>query len=238
MPSNMNKIRSRKFYIFTWGCQMNEADSERIAGDYNARDYKQASNIDQADEIVLTTCAVRKSAEDRVFGTVNNLLLKFKMMKKKPKLILTGCMLHHGEDWLRDNLPAIDEFLPISEVGFNNPAIRKDKKHAWMPISSGCNSFCTFCIVPLSRGREVSRPEREILTEISKLSKQGYSQITLLGQNVNSYGLEKVGMGLRKRLDQNRQIPAPQSQYLPFDGLPPFVKLLKKICKIDGIKKR
>lgn len=227
---------THKYFVFVWGCQMNVADAERIAGDYQARGYIEAKTVDDADEIVLTTCSVRKSAEDRVLGTVQNLVLKFKTAKKRPKLILTGCMLHHTPDRLRELLPAVDEFLPITEVGFNNPSVRRDKEHAWVPISHGCNSFCTFCIVPLSRGRETSRPFEDIMNEIKNLAEQGYKRITLLGQNVNSYGLEKVGIGLRKHLDENRAIPAPQTQYLPFEGLPPFVQLLDAVCSIPGIE--
>jgi tRNA-2-methylthio-N6-dimethylallyladenosine synthase len=146
-------------------------------------------------------------------------------------------MLHHGVEKLKALLPAVDEFLPISEVGFNNPQVRKDKHHAWVTISTGCNSFCTFCIVPKSRGRESSRPYADIMKEVRGLAREGYTEITLLGQNVNSWGLEKIGMSLRKRLDEDRQIPAPQTQYLPVKGTPPFVKLLKAVCETKGIEK-
>lgn len=227
----------KKYYIFTWGCQMNVADSERIAGDYQSRGYTEAKTVDEADEIVLTTCSVRKSAEDRVLGLVHNFSLKFKTAKKRPKIIITGCMLHYGEEKLREMLPAVDEFLPITEVGFNTPSIRKENDLALIPISNGCNSFCTYCIVPKSRGRERSRPEGEILDEINQLVEQGYTKFMLLGQNVNSYGLEKIGMSLRKRLDENREIPANQTQYLPFEGTPPFVQLLEKVCQIEKITK-
>ncbi len=231
------KKNKRKYYIYTWGCQMNVADSERIAGDYQSRGYIEASNVNEADEIILTTCSVRKSAEDRVLGLVHNFSLKAKESKKNPKLIVTGCMLHYGEEVLRKKLPFVDEFMPITEVGFNTPSVRKDKEHALVPISNGCNSFCTYCIVPLSRGREVSRSFDDILKEIQDLADKGYKSITLLGQNVNSWGLEKIGMSIRKHLDQNRSIPANQTQYLPFEGEPPFVKLLRAVAHIDGISK-
>ena len=228
---------ARKYFNFTYGCQMNEADSERVAGDYESRGYQRSASAGEADEIVINTCSVRQSAEDRVVGLLHNLSLQFKTGKRRPKIILTGCMLHYGIDKLRTMLPTVDEFLPISEVGFNNPSVRHDKTQAWVPISSGCNSFCTFCIVPLARGRERSRPEAEVIDEIKDLVKNGYRSVTLLGQNVNSYGLEKVGISLRKRLDEKREIPAPQSQYMPFRGLPPFVQLLKKLCRIKELEK-
>ena len=228
---------TKKYFIYIWGCQMNTADSQRIAGDYQSRGYEEAKTIDDADEIVFTTCSVRKSAEDRVRGLIFNLSQKYKDSKIRPKLILTGCMLHYGQNKLQEMFPLVDEFLPITEVGFNTPSIRKDPKHAFVPISSGCNSFCTYCIVPLARGRERSRPKAEIIKEIQDLVALGYDEITLLGQNVNSYGLEKIGMSLRKRLDLSREIPAPQTQYKPFAGKPLFVDLLESICLIKQIKK-
>lgn len=230
-------MRVKKYFIYTWGCAMNEADSQRIAGFYESRGFKLAKKAEEADEIVLTTCSVRKSAEDRVLGLVLNLAKQFSQLKHRPKLILTGCMLHYGERKLREILPDIDEFKHISEIGFSQPSVRSDKKHALIPISTGCNSFCSYCVVPLARGREKSRPEEEILDEIIKLVKLGYEEFTLLGQNVNSFGLEKIGMSMRKRLDSKKSLPSNQSQYKVFKGDPPFVKLLDKICAIDGVKK-
>jgi len=230
--------KSKTYFIFTFGCQMNKSDSERVAGDYRARGYVAAKTVDQADEIVINTCSIRKSAEDRARSLVNNLAKKFKQMADKPKIILTGCMIHHGEEKLLTMLPYVDEILPIAEVGFNSAAVRRDKRHAWIPISSGCNSFCTYCIVPLSRGREISRPQKDILDEVKDLVKRGYSEITLVGQNVNSYGLEKVGIGLRKLLmRQNLTLPSNVSQYKRIKGKPPFVQLLEKICQYKQIAK-
>ncbi len=219
---------------------MNKSDSERVAGDYQARGYRLAKSVDEADEIIINTCSIRKSAEDRARSLINNLAKKFREAKQKPKIILTGCMIHHGEEKLLTMLPFVDEILPISEVGFNSAAVRRDSRHAWIPISSGCNSFCTFCIVPLSRGREKSRPIADILNEVKDLVKKGYQEITLVGQNVNSYGLEKIGIGLRKLLmrdPQQLKLPTNQSQYKKFKSTPPFVQLLNKICEYKEIKK-
>ena len=197
---------------------MNKSDSERIAGDYESRGFELAKSAKAADEIVINTCSVRKSAEDRVIG----LLLNLGKLKPKPKIILTGCMIHYGRRKLLEILPQVDEILPINEVGFNSPSIRRDKVNAWVPISNGCNSFCSYCIVPYSRGREKSRPKVDILTDIQTLVNRGYTEITLLGQNVNSYGLDKVGIGLRKSRQQC--------------GVPPFVKLLEKVCHFKQLK--
>lgn len=231
------------YFIQTFGCQANKSDSERIAGDYQARGFCAASDWREADEIVINTCSVRERAEDRVKGYLLNVERYFSSLnRKRPKTILTGCMLHHGVPKLRENLPLVDEILPIGEVGFNSPAIRTDKIHAWVPISSGCNSFCTFCIVPYARGRERSRPMADILNEVEQLAKSGYKEITLLGQNVNSYGLEKTGIGYRKLLMGQKElslldIPTNQTQYLSPEKTPPFVKLLQSISQIKEIEK-
>lgn len=232
-----------KYFIKTFGCQSNKSDSERIAGDYEARGYTETENWQEADEIVVNTCAVRQRAEHRARGFLNNVVVYFNEVgHRRPKIILTGCMTHHGKKKLLDMLPMVDEILPINEVGFNQSVVRRDKQHAWIPISVGCNSFCTYCIVPYSRGREQSRPGEDILREVADLANKGYSEITLLGMNVNSWGLEKVGIGFRKLLmdkDQSfkrKDLPSNQSQYLKPKGTPPFVKLLQDISKHKSIK--
>lgn len=232
------------FFVITFGCQANKSDSERIAGDYVARGFGLADSWKTATEIVINTCAVRQRVEHRARGLVNNIVKYFQDSKlPKPKLILTGCMTHHGSSKLYELFPEVDEILPIGEVGFNQAALRRDKVHAWLPVSTGCNSFCTFCIVPYSRGREVSRPEAEIIKEVERLVSEGYSEITLLGQNVNSWGLEKAGIGYRKLLMSDNSftledIPSNESQYFqPKGEKVPFVGLLQKISKFPEIKK-
>ncbi len=233
----------KKYFIKTFGCQANKSDSERIAGDYQARGFGETSRWQDADELVINTCSVRERAEHRVNGFLRNVEKHFHQANKAlPKIILTGCMIHHGVTKLKEKLPLVDEILPIGEVGFNSPAVRADKAHAFIPVSTGCNSFCTFCIVPYSRGREKSRPANDILSEVEGLARDGYTEITLLGQNVNSYGLEKAGIGYRKLL-MNREgftssdIPTNQSQYFSPEGVPPFVSLIRQISQIDQIKK-
>ena len=234
---------TKTFYIKTFGCQSNKSDSERISGDYQSRGFSEVSSWQQAAEIIVNTCAIRQSAEDRAKGFLVNVVKHYEQLDQpRPKIILTGCMTHHGKRTLLEMLPMVDEILPINEVGFNQAVIRRDKKHAWIPISVGCNSFCTFCIVPYSRGREKSRPKIDILNEISNLAANGYDEVTLLGMNVNSWGLEKLGIGFRKLLMDKEQkfkredIPENQTQYLKPIGTPPFVELLQDISKIKGIK--
>lgn len=236
-------VKQKTYYIHTFGCQSNKSDSERIAGDYEARGYVESKSWKNCDELVVNTCAVRQRAEDRARGFLYNVVVYFhEIGKKRPKIILTGCMVHHGNDKLYEMMPMIDEILPINEVGFNQPTVRKDQKHAWIPISVGCNSFCTYCIVPYSRGREKSRSLESILEEVEKLVNLGYEEITLLGMNVNSWGLEKLGIGFRKLMMENKDysredLPSNQSQYLQPKGIPPFVKLIQEVSKFNQIKK-
>ncbi len=186
-----------KYFIKTFGCQQNKADSERIAAAFHARGMRPAKNYQDADYVIINTCMVRQSAEDRVYGLVHN-LSKLKTKNQKLKIIITGCMVgvaHRDKTGkllqkLKERMPEVDEFLPIEEVGFDNEPIRTNKTHAWIPISNGCNNFCTFCVVPFTRGREISRPFEDIIAEVKKLKEQGYQEVTLLGQNVNSYGAD------------------------------------------------
>ena len=187
------------FYIKTFGCQQNSADSERIASTFKSRGLKQTSTLENANYVVINTCVIRQSAENRVYGLVDNL---GKLKKKKErqdqffKIIVTGCMVgmafrdKTGKylKRIRTIMPQVDEFMPIEEVGFDNQPIRQNSTNAWVPIANGCNNFCTFCVVPYTRGREISRPFPEIIEECEDLRSKGYKNVTLLGQNVNSYG--------------------------------------------------
>lgn len=184
-----------KYFITTFGCAQNVADSERIASAYASRGYTKAKTVQSADTIIINTCMIRGSAEDRVYGLVRNI---GKVKNRKSKIVVTGCMVgmatrdNTGKlmSYLKRRMPIVDEFLPIEEVGFDYEPIRADKVHAIVPISNGCNNFCTYCVVPFSRGREISRPMGEIISECKKLAASGYKQITLVGQNVNSYGAD------------------------------------------------
>lgn len=221
---------------------MNKNDSERIASYYEELGLRAASTWQESDVIVINTCAIRKSAEDSARAMLHKIkqyFLKHKL--KKPHIVFTGCMLHYGQDKIRQMLPMIDQILEVGEIGFAQRALRTDQKHAFVPISSGCNSFCSYCIVPYARGREKSRPMADILAEIEELIAQGYTEITLLGQNVNSWGLEKIGVSLRKMLMSNpnftlQDLPSNPSQYLKPDDIPPFVQLLQKITAYPEIK--
>jgi len=231
--------RIKKYYIKIFGCQMNLSDAERVAGWYEEKGWQSAKQIQDADEVIIVTCSVRQSAENRVFGLVNN-LTKIKTPHFAPmsigasrgkqnlklKIILTGCMLRYPKYWLEKKLPAVDEFRRIEDYAAELK-IRESQTHAWVPISNGCNNFCTYCVVPYARGREVSRPFEEVVCEVEELAKRGYKEITLLGQNVNSYGKNMVKV---KR--QKSKIQVKRQKF----GTP-FANLLATLHEIPGIEK-
>ena len=208
-----------KCHTITFGCQMNISDSERIASILERVGYKPASDINEADLILVNACSVRQSAIDRVWG----LGPKFKKLKiKNPKLktILTGCVLKKDRrkfskkfDLVFDinNLSKLPDFLGVSDYKTKvENYLRIEPKYsnnfsAYVPIMTGCNNFCSFCVVPHTRGREISRPAEKILCETKNLVSQGYKEIWLLGQNVNSY--ESKDINFPRLLEAVNNIP-------------------------------
>jgi len=192
-----------RYFIWTIGCQMNKAESQRIAGYLNSAGYQAASSFWKADLIVLNTCVVRQSAEDKILGTLG-LVKGLKRRRPNLSILVTGCFVDSNIEGLRSRFPQVDFFFKpgayseltgwaqkqaIStvkqEVSFPMPV---PSPSAFVPIIQGCNNFCSYCIVPYRRGREVSRPLKEIICEVEELVKQGVKEVTLLGQNVDSYG--------------------------------------------------
>ena len=203
------------FHVWTVGCQMNMADSERVSAGMTAMGLRQEAEIDVADVVVLNTCVVRQSAEDRATG----LLGKLKSVKRdNPDRILAvmGCMVGPEKSELQRRFPQVDvwarpqEFEPIVQSvalkhGYDYPdsdgcltSVVPDapKVATFVPITHGCDKFCSFCIIPYRRGRETSRPEAELVDEVRRLVERGVREVTLLGQNVDSYGHD-----LPERLD-------------------------------------
>ena len=194
---------------------MNESDSERYAGQLESLGYRRTEDMDMADVVLLNTCCVRETAEGKILGKIGEL----KHVKQhNPNLIIAvaGCMAQEWQDRLFERAPHIDLVIGTHNIhklvelirerqaksghyleadmtvpAFHDlPTKRFQKFFAWVPIMNGCNKFCTYCIVPYVRGREVSRPIADIVREIEEIAKEGYKEITLLGQNVNSYGLD------------------------------------------------
>jgi len=230
------------YFIQTFGCQQNIADSERISSYYIARGYTKAKSLKSASVAILNTCMIRQQAEDKVTGLVKNIASR----KLKPKIVVTGCMVGMATrdetgkylQALRKRMPEVDEFLPLEEVGFDYPALRNDVTHAWVPISNGCNNFCTFCVVPFTRGREISRPIKDILDEVKDLAKKGCKEITLLGQNVNSYGADLVKKDAKGfKLPSGRVVKPVLVKHLNRFRIPTiFPYLLEEVCKVKGIE--
>jgi tRNA-2-methylthio-N6-dimethylallyladenosine synthase len=191
-----------KYLIFTYGCQMNESDSERIGSILKENGLIKTSNIKEADFIFANMCSVRQPAVDRIFGKAKQ-FKEFKVKNPKLKTILTGCILEKDKKKL---ISGYDFILDIKDLekwpailGLNKKKIDtkshyleikpdySNKFSASIPITFGCDNFCSYCVVPHSRGREVSRPAEKILNEAESLIEKGYKEIWFLGQNVNSY---------------------------------------------------
>lgn len=213
-------IKKPKACVITYGCQQNVADSEKIKGMLELMGYDFTDNRLDAQLILFNTCAVREHAEDRVFGNVGA-LKSYKRSNPDTVIALCGCMIQqkHIADKIKQSYPFVDlvfgthvihclpELLYKTLTGkkrvFEIPDIdgaiaegvpvkRDSDAKAWLPIMYGCNNFCTYCIVPYVRGRERSRECKDIVNEFKELVAQGYKEITLLGQNVNSYGKDLI----------------------------------------------
>ncbi len=232
------KNNAKKYFIITYGCQMNLHESEKIAGILTSMGYVQSENELSADVIVFNTCCIRENAEDRAEGNIGA-LKKLKKNNKELIIAVGGCMTQQPgfAQKLHDKFPFIDiifgthnlekfKDLFLKKIATNKSVISVEEKegciiegtpktrtsypNAWVNITYGCNNFCTYCIVPYVRGRERSRKMVDILNECKELISKGYKEITLLGQNVNSYGNDID--------DENTD----------------FSNLIEQISKIDG----
>lgn len=211
---------SRKAYVRSFGCQLNVSDGEKIKGLLKKMGFSFTEDENSADLIILNTCAVRESAEDRVFGIIGSMK---KLKELNPSLIIgiSGCMTAQGHvaEKIRKSYPQVDFVLGTSAINalpgllldclrgrkfaadiseyddFSETAeqVRENPFKASVPIMFGCNNFCTYCIVPYVRGRERSRMPQDIISEVTQLVNDGYKEIMLLGQNVNSYGNDLSG---------------------------------------------
>ena len=197
-----------KYHIVVYGCQMKISDAERVSAVLESSKYKKTPEINEADLIVVVMCSVRQSAVDRVVGLIE----KFKKIRKSNpglKTVLTGCVLKKGRKILIEGFDHVIDIKDIKKlpkiIGENYEKNSGDylditpkyssKFSANVPIMTGCNNFCAYCVVPYIRGREISRPSKEIISEIKKLIRQGFKEIWLLGQNVNSYKDTSTGSG-------------------------------------------
>tara|TARA_X000000368_G_scaffold413852_1_gene402623 strand:- start:6158 stop:7534 length:1377 start_codon:yes stop_codon:yes gene_type:complete len=230
-----------KYFIKTFGCQMNEHDSERIAGLFEQDGMIKATSIENSDILFVNTCTIRENADDKLYGTLGQLKV-WKSKNINRKLLVGGCAAQKDKELVRNRAPWVDVVMgthnltdvvhllnqsedwgPITEVAdsietlpTDAPSIRESEVSALVTIQIGCDNSCTFCIVPSVRGPEISRRPSDILNEVTKLVDSGIKEITLLGQNVNSYGRDLKINGKSK---------------------PYFSELLYILNEIDGLKR-
>ncbi|CAM3732872.1 tRNA (N6-isopentenyl adenosine(37)-C2)-methylthiotransferase MiaB [Mesobacillus thioparans] len=235
--------QGRKFYIRTYGCQMNEHDTEVMAGIFLGLGYEPTDSVEDANVILLNTCAIRENAENKVFGELGHLK---HLKREKPDLLLgvCGCMsqeesvvnkilktynqvdmifgthnIHRLPNILQEAYMSKEMVVEVwskeGDVIENLPKVRRGNIKAWVNIMYGCDKFCTYCIVPYTRGKERSRRPEDIIQEVRQLAAQGYQEITLLGQNVNAYGKDftDIEYGLGDLMDEMRKIDIPRVRF-------------------------
>jgi tRNA-2-methylthio-N6-dimethylallyladenosine synthase len=230
----------RRFFVRTFGCQMNEHDSERIAGLLAAEGMVPTTDPDAADVVVLNTCCIRENADDKLYGHLGH-LKSLKARRPDLQIAVGGCLAQKDRDLIQTRAPHVDVVFgthnlaaapglldrarregPVLEIVEEHeaypsalPARREVDHSAWVTIQIGCDNSCTFCIVPAVRGAEVSRRTGDIVHEVEALAADGVTEVTLLGQNVNSYGRD-LGAG----------------QYRP-----QFADLLRAVGAVEGIRR-
>ncbi len=204
----------KKLYIETMGCQMNKSDSERISGILSESGYVETDNEKEADLLIVNTCSIRQLSADKAYSKLG-VWGKRKKTNPELKIAICGCVAQQDKEKVRQRAPYVDLVFGTHNIYelpsliermehnekvcaiTNKPVvcnqndfkiIRKDSVNAWIPIIEGCNNFCTYCVVPFTRGRERTRRPEEIITEAKNIIKEGFKEITLLGQNVDSYG--------------------------------------------------
>ena len=258
-----NLGKNKKYFIKTYGCQMNEHDSENIKAILEQMNFSEVKEMEQADLILLNTCAIRENAHNKVFGMIG----RIKHLKEtKPNIVagICGCMAQEEivideiltkYNWLNlifgthniDNLPTliynvyngqkqIEVYSIEGDVIENIPAKRDSKYKAWVNIMYGCDKFCTYCIVPYTRGRQRSRKMEEIIKEINDLKEEGYKEITLLGQNVNAYGKDlKENYDMSDLLEEAAKTNIPRVRFItshPWDFTDKMIEIIKKYDNI------
>ncbi len=245
----INQNQAFKYSILTMGCQLNENDSEKLCGMLEQMGYQGTENQKEADVVLFNTCCVRENAEDRLFGKLGE--LKRLKEEKGIIIAIGGCMMQekHITDKIKESYPFVDilfgthtlhkfpqnlyqaleekkkqeDIIDIEGEIYEGLPIKRDSKiKASVTIMNGCNNFCSYCIVPYVRGRERSRQPKDIMDEIKDLAQKGYQEVTLLGQNVNSY----------LRVEKEKGI-----ELEPYEGVNSFATLLKAINNIEGIER-
>ena len=243
----------KKYLVRTYGCQMNEHDSERLAGLLEADGYESTEELDDADVVVLNTCCIRENADNKLYGALGNLKVR-KEENPDLQIVVGGCLAQKDRDVIQERAGHVDVVFgthnvhratelmaearangPVTEIweeavleeaqAFPSalPVRRETDYAAWVTIQIGCDNSCAFCIVPSVRGKEISRPLDDIEDEVTRLASEGVTEVTLLGQNVNSYGRD-LAIAARQAGDDVRLRPM-------------FAELLGRVGAVDGIRR-
>ncbi len=257
-----------RYLIRTFGCQMNEHDSERIAGLLEADGLEAATGLDDADVVVLNTCCIRENADNKLYGTLGH-LKALKARRPELEIVVGGCLAQKDRELIQQRAPHVDvvfgthnvhravELLhrsraggPVTEIWDEAPGdaeafpsalpVRREIDWAaWVTIQVGCDNSCAFCIVPSVRGREISRPFGEIVAEVERLAADGVIEVTLLGQNVNSYGRD-ITTRLRShpaRSDDRFEAGERWASDRARRARPLFADLLAAVASVEGIRR-
>ena len=245
---------SGRYIVRTYGCQMNEHDSERIAGLLEADGFELATDESEADVVVLNTCCIRENADNRLYGNLGH-LKSWKEARDGRQIVVAGCLSQKDRDGVRARAPHVDVVLgthnvhrtaelmhtartsgPITEILDEAvidehalfpsalPVRREVSYAAWVTIQIGCDNNCAFCIVPAVRGAEISRPFDDVVEEVRRFAAEGVTEVTLLGQNVNSYGRD-LQLAARRSGDDSARLR------------PLFAELLDAVGAVEGIRR-
>ena len=252
-----------RYLVRTYGCQMNEHDSERIAGLLEKEGMEETDSVEAADVIVLNTCCIRENADNKLYGQLGN-LKKLKEARPDLQIAVGGCLAQKDRSIIQQRAPHVDvvfgthnvgrasELLkvsqksgPITEILEESEAfpsalpVKRDAQHAaWVTIQIGCDNSCAFCIVPAVRGREISRPFGELIDEVTQLANSGVTEITLLGQNVNSYGRDLTLQVRKEGLPDNPEdLVGPAWLAESPKVRPLFSELLRSVSSVSGIRR-
>ncbi|MCB0961265.1 MAG: MiaB/RimO family radical SAM methylthiotransferase, partial [Acidimicrobiales bacterium] len=243
----------KRYVVRTFGCQMNEHDSERIAGLFDADGMEATDDVEAADVVVLNTCCIRENADNKLYGTLGH-LKSLKDRRPGMEIVVSGCLAQKDRESIRERAPHVDlvfgthnvhravdllhrsrEEGPLTEIleatvaddhelfPSAMPARRELGHAAWVTIQIGCDNSCAFCIVPAVRGEEISRPFDRLVDEVRRLAAEGVTEVTLLGQNVNSYGRD-LTLAARQAGEDVRVRPL-------------FADLLREVGAVEGIRR-
>ncbi len=252
---------SQRYLIRTFGCQMNEHDSERLAGMLEGEGYIAATDVNDADVVVLNTCCIRENADNKLYGHLGH-LHALKAERPELQIVVGGCLAQKDRELIQQRAPHVDVVFGTHNVGHAADLMRRARESgpvleileefdefpsalpvrrdvpwsAWVTIQVGCDNTCAFCIVPSVRGVEVSRPFGEIIAEVEALAAEGVTEVTLLGQNVNSYGRD---LTLAARDGRGSEAAHAVGELWRDDrrARPLFADLLRAVGAVDGIRR-